>query len=117
MEKECPQGAAWSGPGLREPDADELSESSLSVSEPVVAKKHKGGALRKGAKLFFRRRHPQKDPGMSQSHNDLVFLPQPEGPRSKGATLAWINRKLLARHRHKAAVNGQPAGLQGDELR
>lgn len=116
LEKECPQGAAWSSPGLREPDAEELSESFLSVSEPTVAKKHKGGALRKGAKLFFRRRHPQKDPGMSQSHNDLVFLPQPEGPRSKGATLAWINRKLLARHRHKPAVNGQPTRLQGDEL-
>ncbi|XP_029794740.1 C2 domain-containing protein 2 isoform X3 [Suricata suricatta] len=90
-------------------EGDELSESSLSVSEPGAAKKHKGGILRKGAKLFFRRRHPQKDPGMSQSHNDLVFLQQPEGARRKGATLTRIlNRKLRSRHGSKSAMNGAP---------
>ncbi|XP_025768865.1 C2 domain-containing protein 2 [Puma concolor] len=68
------------------------------------------GILRKGAKLFFRRRHQQKDPGMSQSHNDLVFLQQPEGARRKGATLTRIlNKKLLSRHRSKSAMNGAPA--------
>ncbi|XP_032132700.1 C2 domain-containing protein 2 isoform X2 [Sapajus apella] len=41
LEKE-PQAAAWSGPALLDPDGDELSESSLSVSEPGAAKKHKG---------------------------------------------------------------------------
>ncbi|XP_032132701.1 C2 domain-containing protein 2 isoform X3 [Sapajus apella] len=40
LEKE-PQAAAWSGPALLDPDGDELSESSLSVSEPGAAKKHK----------------------------------------------------------------------------
>ncbi|XP_021525115.2 C2 domain-containing protein 2 [Aotus nancymaae] len=108
LEKE-PQAMAWSGPALLDPDGDELSESSVSVSEPGAAKKHKGGILRKGAKLFFRRRHPQKDPGMSQSHNDLVFLEQPEGSRRKGVTITKIlNKKLLSRHRNKNTVNGAP---------
>uniref|UniRef100_A0A8D0SPK8 C2 domain-containing protein n=1 Tax=Sus scrofa TaxID=9823 RepID=A0A8D0SPK8_PIG len=110
LEKE-PQAGAWGGQGPPDLDGDELSESSLSVSElePGAAKKHKGGILRKGAKLFFRRRHQQKDPGLSQSHNDLVFLQQPEGGRRKGATLARIlNRKLLSRHRGQSTVNGAP---------
>uniref|UniRef100_A0A452VP92 C2 calcium dependent domain containing 2 n=1 Tax=Ursus maritimus TaxID=29073 RepID=A0A452VP92_URSMA len=103
------QASAWGSQAPLEPDGDELSESSLSVSEPGAAKKHKGGILRKGAKLFFRRRHQQKDPGMSQSHNDLVFLQQPEGARRKGVTLTRIlNKKLLSRHRGKSAVNGAP---------
>lgn len=47
---------------------------------------------------------------MSQSHNDLVFLQQPEGARRKGATLTRIlNKKLLSRHRRKSAMNGAPA--------
>ncbi|XP_017710684.1 PREDICTED: C2 domain-containing protein 2 isoform X1 [Rhinopithecus bieti] len=108
LEKE-PQAMAWSSQALLDPDGDELSESSVSVSEPGTAKKHKGGILRKGAKLFFRRRHQQKDPGMSQSHNDLVFLEQPEGSRRKGVTLTRIlNKKLLSRHRNKNTMNGAP---------
>ncbi|GAB5576239.1 C2 domain-containing protein 2 isoform X1 [Prionailurus iriomotensis] len=104
------QAPAWDSQAPLDPDGDELSESSLSVSEPDAAKKHKGGILRKGAKLFFRRRHQQKDPGMSQSHNDLVFLQQPEGARRKGVTLTRIlNKKLLSRHRSKNAMNGAPA--------
>ncbi|KAK7812285.1 hypothetical protein U0070_024439 [Myodes glareolus] len=106
LEKE-PPAAPWSGPALQEPDGDELSESSLSASELGAIKKHKGGILRKSAKLFFRRRHQQKDPGMSQSHNDLVFLQQPEGRQKKGATLSrLLNKKLLTRHRGKHTVNG-----------
>uniref|UniRef100_A0A8C6RS86 C2 calcium-dependent domain containing 2 n=1 Tax=Nannospalax galili TaxID=1026970 RepID=A0A8C6RS86_NANGA len=101
--------AAWIGPALQGFDGDELSESSLSASELGATKKHKGGILRKGAKLFFRRRHQQKDPGMSQSHNDLVFLQPQVGPRRKGATLSrFLNKKLLARHRGKDTINGAP---------
>lgn len=44
---------------------------------------------------------------MSQSHNDLLFLQQPEGPRRKGRTLTRIlNKKLLSRQRARDAVNG-----------
>uniref|UniRef100_A0A8C0CM18 C2 calcium dependent domain containing 2 n=1 Tax=Balaenoptera musculus TaxID=9771 RepID=A0A8C0CM18_BALMU len=109
-EKEPPAGA-WGGQAPLEPAGDERSESSLSVSElePGASQKRKGGILRKGAKLFFRRRHQQKDPGLSQSHNDLVFLQQPAGPRRKGATLARIlNKKLLSRHRGQSTANGAP---------
>lgn len=111
LEKEPPAGA-WGGQALQDPEGDELSESSLSVSElePAAAKKHKGGILRKGAKLFFRRRHQQKDPGLSQSHNDLVFLQQPDGARRKGVTLSRIlNKKLLSRHRGQSTLNGAPS--------
>ncbi|XP_031521621.1 C2 domain-containing protein 2 isoform X5 [Papio anubis] len=41
LEKE-PQAVAWSSQALLDPDGDELSESSVSVSEPGAAKKHKG---------------------------------------------------------------------------
>ncbi|XP_057401455.1 C2 domain-containing protein 2 isoform X1 [Balaenoptera acutorostrata] len=109
-EKE-PLAGAWGGQAPLDPAGDERSESSLSVSElePGASQKRKGGILRKGAKLFFRRRHQQKDPGLSQSHNDLVFLQQPAGPRRKGATLARIlNKKLLSRHRGQSTANGAP---------
>ncbi|TKC46010.1 hypothetical protein EI555_012552 [Monodon monoceros] len=112
LEEEPPAGAgAWGGQAPRDPAGDELSEHSLSVSElePGTSQKRKGGILRKGAKLFFRRRHQQKDPGLSQSHNDLVFLQQPAGPRRKGSTLArFLNKKLLSRHRGQSTANGAP---------
>ena len=54
---------------------------------------------------------------MSQSHNDLVFLQQPEGARRKGVTLTRIlNRKLLSRHRSKSAVNGAPVDHEAGDL-
>ncbi|XP_053773342.1 C2 domain-containing protein 2 [Desmodus rotundus] len=108
LEKES-QAEAWDGQASLDPDGDGLSESSLSAWEPGAPKKHKGGILRKSAKLFFRRRHQQKDPSLSQSHNDLVFLQQPEGPRRKGVTLTRIlNKKLLSKHRSKITMNGAP---------
>lgn len=48
---------------------------------------------------------------MSQSHNDLMFLQQPDEARRKGATFTKIlNRKLLSRHRGKSTMNGAPVG-------
>uniref|UniRef100_A0A6I8P974 C2 domain-containing protein n=2 Tax=Ornithorhynchus anatinus TaxID=9258 RepID=A0A6I8P974_ORNAN len=105
-EKDIPSGE-WNSNIQSDQDVEEMSGSSLSVSEPGVLKKPKGGMLRKGAKLFFRRRHHQKDPGMSQSHNDLVFLQQPNEAQRKGATLSRIlNRKILSKHRSKSKLNG-----------
>ncbi|XP_030059674.1 C2 domain-containing protein 2 [Microcaecilia unicolor] len=87
---------------------DEMCGSNQSVSEVGTMKKSKGGFLRKSAKLFFRRRHQQKEPGMSQSHNDLIFLQQQPGTeeqRQKGATLTrFINKKLLPRNRSKGGL-------------
>ncbi|NWU97237.1 C2CD2 protein, partial [Upupa epops] len=102
----------WDTNTLLDQTSEEISGSSLSVSETGSIKKSKGGILRKSAKLFFRRRHHQKDPGMSQSHNDLVYLQQPlsEETRKKGGTLSRIlNKKLLSKNKSKSKLNGASA--------
>ncbi|NWS66420.1 C2CD2 protein, partial [Crotophaga sulcirostris] len=102
----------WDSNRLLDQTCEEISGSSLSVSETGSMKKSKGGILKKSAKLFFRRRHHQKDPGMSQSHNDLVYLQQPlsEETRKKGSTLSRIlNRKLLSKNKSKNKPNGASA--------
>ncbi|XP_015738554.1 C2 domain-containing protein 2 isoform X2 [Coturnix japonica] len=102
----------WDSNTLLDESCEEMSGSSLSVSETGSVKKSKGGILRKSAKLFFRRRHHQKDPGMSQSHNDLIYLQQPlsEETRKKGGTLSRIlNRKLLSKNKSKSKLNGASA--------
>ncbi|NXO42161.1 C2CD2 protein, partial [Locustella ochotensis] len=99
----------WDTSTFLDQTSEEISGSSLSVSETGSVKKSKGGILKKSAKLFFRRQHHQKDPGMSQSHNDLVFLQQPlaEESRKKGGTLSRIlSKKLLARNKSKSKLNG-----------
>ncbi|XP_056354563.1 C2 domain-containing protein 2 isoform X2 [Oenanthe melanoleuca] len=99
----------WDTSTLLDQNSEEISGSSLSVSETGSIKKSKGGILKKSAKLFFRRQHHQKDPGMSQSHNDLVFLQQPlaEEGRRKGGTLSRIlSKKLLSRNKSRNKLNG-----------
>ncbi|KAJ3589656.1 hypothetical protein NHX12_010499 [Muraenolepis orangiensis] len=84
---------------------DELEHSSLSmcVSE-ASCKKTRGSFLQKSAKLFFRRRHQRKEPGMSQSHNDLVYLEHPAAVdrARRTATLSRMRSKLMPRHKSKA---------------
>ncbi|XP_038256209.1 C2 domain-containing protein 2 isoform X2 [Dermochelys coriacea] len=99
----------WNSNAILNQDCEEMSGSSLSVSESGSVKKSKGGILKKSAKLFFRRRHHQKDPGMSQSHNDLVYLQQPtsDETRRKGATLTRIlHKKILSKNKSKNKLNG-----------
>ncbi|XP_053860798.1 C2 domain-containing protein 2 isoform X2 [Malaclemys terrapin pileata] len=99
----------WTSNALLDQDCEEVSGSSLSVSESESVKKSKGGILKKSAKLFFRRRHHQKDPGMSQSHNDLVYLQQPtsDETRRKGTTLTRIlHKKILSKNKSKNKLNG-----------
>lgn len=64
-----------------------------------------GSFLQKSAKFFFRRRHQRKDPGMSQSHNDLVYLESPAAVERAGRT-ATINRLLHRRSKTKSRANG-----------
>ncbi|XP_028839809.1 C2 domain-containing protein 2 isoform X2 [Denticeps clupeoides] len=98
----------WESQHGEDQDMDKTS-LSLCISE-TSSKKGKGSFLHKSAKLFFRRRHQRKDPGMSQSHNDLVYLEHPEqaglGEREhRTATLRRIiNQKLL--HKGKSKANG-----------
>ncbi|XP_053242763.1 C2 domain-containing protein 2 [Podarcis raffonei] len=99
----------WQSNALLDQDCDKMSGSSISISEPGTVKKSKGGLLKKSAKLFFLRRHHQKDPGMSQSHNDLIYLEQPtsDGTRKKGGTLTRIlNKKILFKSKSKSKLNG-----------
>ncbi|CAM4412277.1 unnamed protein product [Lepidochelys olivacea] len=98
----------WNSNAILDQDCEEMTGSSLSVSESGSVKKSKGGILKKSAKLFFRRRHHQKDPGMSQSHNDLVYLQQPtsDETRRKGATLTRIlHKKILSKNKSKNKLN------------
>ncbi|XP_058484116.1 C2 domain-containing protein 2 isoform X1 [Solea solea] len=85
---------------------EEMDNSSLSmcVSE-VSCKKSRGSFLRKSAKLFFRRRHQRKDPGMSQSHNDLVYLESPAAV-DRASRTATLSRMLSRRSRNKSKANG-----------
>ncbi|KAM7374816.1 hypothetical protein PAMP_007453 [Pampus punctatissimus] len=84
----------------------ELDHSSLSmcVSE-ASCKKSRGSFLQKSAKLFFRRRHQRKDPGMSQSHNDLVYLESPAAVERASRT-ATLSRMLNRKSRNKSKANG-----------
>ncbi|XP_077198881.1 C2 domain-containing protein 2 [Paroedura picta] len=99
----------WHSNALLDHDCDKVSESSISISETGTVKKSKGGIFKKGARLFFLQRHHQKDPGMSQSHNDLIYLQQPtsDGNRRKGGTLTRIlNKKILSKSKSKNKLNG-----------
>lgn len=95
----------WESQAGEDPDADKTS-LSLCISE-TGSKKGKGSFLHKSAKLFFRRRHQRKEPGMSQSHNDLQYLEHPEtammGDREKRTATfrRIINRKLLPKSKSK----------------
>ncbi|XP_040006202.1 C2 domain-containing protein 2 [Xiphias gladius] len=85
---------------------EELDHSSLSmcVSE-ANCKKSRGSFLQKSAKLFFRRRHQRKDPGMSQSHNDLVYLESPAAVERASRT-ATLSRMLNRKSKSKSKANG-----------
>ncbi|XP_060626275.2 C2 domain-containing protein 2 [Anolis sagrei] len=99
----------WQSNALLDQDCDKMSGSSVSISESGTMKKSKGGILKKSAKLFFLRRHHQKDPGMSQSHNDLIYLqqPSPDGTRKKGGTLTrLLNKKIIFKSKSKSKLNG-----------
>ncbi|KAK6322393.1 hypothetical protein J4Q44_G00071850 [Coregonus suidteri] len=85
-------------------DADKTS-MSLCISESGSKKSRGGSFLHRSAKLFFRRRRQCKDPGMSQSHNDLVYLEQPVTVEREKRTATFsrmLNRKLLP----KSKANG-----------
>ncbi|XP_056140801.1 C2 domain-containing protein 2 isoform X2 [Lampris incognitus] len=104
--QEGPSGVGRPPEDWESQTGEELDHSSLSmcVSE-ASCKKSRGSFLQKSAKLFFRRRHQRKEPGMSQSHNDLVYLEPPAAVdrASRTATLSrMLNRKLLPKNKSKA---------------
>ncbi|KAM3600694.1 uncharacterized protein V6R79_000840 [Siganus canaliculatus] len=85
---------------------EDLDHSSLSMCVPEAGcKKSRGSFLQKSAKLFFRRRHQRKDPGMSQSHNDLVYLESPAAVERASRT-ATLSRMLNRKSKNKGKANG-----------
>lgn len=72
---------------------------------PVLCFSTTGSFLQKSAKLFFRRRHQRKDPGMSQSHNDLVYLESPAAVERASRT-ATLSRMLNRKSKNKSKANG-----------
>lgn len=107
-ETEAPDGPGGTGRPRDDWDntEEELDNTSLSlcVSE-ANCKKSRGSFLQKGARLFFRRRHQRKEPGMSQSHNDLVYLESPASVERASRT-ATISRMLSRKSKHKSKANG-----------
>ncbi|XP_037544066.1 C2 domain-containing protein 2 [Nematolebias whitei] len=85
---------------------EELDNTSLSmcVSE-ASCKKGRGSFLHKSAKLFFRRRHQRKEPGMSQSHNDLVYL-ESSAAVERASRTATLSRMLGRKSKSKSKANG-----------
>ncbi|KAK2828837.1 hypothetical protein Q5P01_019871 [Channa striata] len=86
---------------------DETTAIVSGTSSPPEAscKKSRGSFLQKGARLFFRRRHQRKDPGMSQSHNDLVYLESPAAVERASRT-ATLSRMLHRKSKNKSKANG-----------
>uniref|UniRef100_A0A3Q3IIY2 C2 domain-containing protein n=1 Tax=Monopterus albus TaxID=43700 RepID=A0A3Q3IIY2_MONAL len=85
---------------------EELDHTSLSmcVSE-ASCKKSRGSFLQKSAKLFFRRHHHRKEPGMSQSHNDLVYL-ESQATVERASRTATLSRMLHRKSKNKSKANG-----------
>ncbi|XP_061658596.1 C2 domain-containing protein 2 isoform X2 [Syngnathoides biaculeatus] len=109
--EEGPSGVGCPPENWETHTGEDLNHTSLSmcVSE-VSCKKRRGSFLQKSAKLFFRRRHQRKDPGMSQSHNDLVYLESP-ATMERASKTATLSRMLSRKSRSKAngsASAGQP---------
>lgn len=104
--QEGPSGIGQPPQDWESQTGEELDHTSLSmcVSE-ASCKKRRGSFLQKSARLFFRRRHQRKDPGMSQSHNDLVYLESPAAVERASRT-ATLSRMLNRKSRNKSKANG-----------
>ncbi|XP_048396241.2 C2 domain-containing protein 2 [Stegostoma tigrinum] len=91
----------------RQEDVDFEQRSNLSVhgSETGTMKKSRGGFMRSGAKFFFRRRRHQKEPGMSQSHNDLVYLEQPMPLEKERKSTRKQIKRLFPKSKSKTKFN------------
>lgn len=112
--QEGPTGVGRPPEDWETPAEEALDNTSLSmcVSE-ASCKKSRGSFLQKSAKLFFRRRHQRKEPGMSQSHNDLVYLESPAAVEraSRTATLSRMLIRKSKSNKNKSKANGSaPSG-------
>ncbi|XP_078282660.1 phospholipid transfer protein C2CD2L isoform X2 [Rhinoraja longicauda] len=81
-------------------DDVESETGSTGALETRSLKDHKVGFLRSGTKLLFRRKHKQKEPGFSHSHDDLSNVSDsPSSTRKKSGS---FSRKLIKRFSFKS---------------
>ncbi|MGH0128591.1 UNVERIFIED_CONTAM: hypothetical protein FKN15_001801 [Acipenser sinensis] len=96
-------------------DDVESETGSTGALETRSLKDHKVGFLRSGTKLLFRRRHRQKDPGCSQSHEDVSNVANGSAVRKKSGS---FSRRLIKRFsfrsksKGKASANGGAEGIE-----
>ncbi|KAJ3589093.1 hypothetical protein NHX12_009941 [Muraenolepis orangiensis] len=77
------------------PSVDDLESDTGSngAMETRSLKEHKAGFLRSGSKLLFRRKRRNKDPAVSQSHEDLSQAGESPGPTASPSTSSTLTRK------------------------
>ncbi|XP_070621841.1 phospholipid transfer protein C2CD2L [Erythrolamprus reginae] len=85
----------------------ESESGSTGALETRSLKDHKVGFLRSGTKLIFRRRHKQKEAGLSQSHDDLPNAGTASAPRKKSGS---FSRRLIKRFSFKGRAKGKSSG-------
>ncbi|NWR67382.1 C2C2L protein, partial [Bucorvus abyssinicus] len=90
----------------------ESETGSTGALETRSLKDHKVSFLRSGTKLIFRRRSKQKEPGLSQSHDDLSNATANSAARKKAGS---FSRRLIKRFSFKSkakpkASDGTTAG-------
>ncbi|XP_015193045.1 phospholipid transfer protein C2CD2L [Lepisosteus oculatus] len=96
-------------------DDVESETGSTGALETRSLKDHKVGFLRSGTKLLFRRRHRQKDPSLSQSHEDVSNLGNGSAVRKKSGS---FSRRLIKRFsfrtksKSKTSANGGMGGAE-----
>ncbi|XP_037003197.2 phospholipid transfer protein C2CD2L isoform X1 [Artibeus jamaicensis] len=89
-------------------DDVESETGSTGALETRSLKDHKVSFLRSGTKLIFRRRHRQKEAGLSQSHDDLSNTSTTPSVRKKAGS---FSRRLIKRFsfKSKPKTNGNPS--------
>ncbi|XP_045695271.1 phospholipid transfer protein C2CD2L isoform X1 [Phyllostomus hastatus] len=89
-------------------DDFESETGSTGALETRSLKDHKVSFLRSGTKLIFRRRHRQKEAGLSQSHDDLSNTSTTPSVRKKAGS---FSRRLIKRFsfKSKPKANGNPS--------
>ncbi|XP_067897339.1 C2 domain-containing protein 2 isoform X2 [Heterodontus francisci] len=95
----------WNDGSQEDLDFEQRSNISIGGSETGTVKQSRGGFMRSGAKFFFRRRRHQKEPGMSQSHNDLVYLEQPTPLEKERKSARMHIKRLFPKSKNKAKFN------------
>ncbi|KAJ8347775.1 hypothetical protein SKAU_G00263640 [Synaphobranchus kaupii] len=85
-------------------DDVESETGSTGALETRSLKDLKVGFLRSGSKLLFRRRHRQKDPSLSQSHEDVSNLGNGSAVRKKSGS---FSRRLIKRFSFRSKSKGK----------